>query len=72
MIFRYPDIFGHPLPIMPSLAPATTYTNTTSGKSIDYYEINIEAFEAQTYPNLGTTSYVGYVGISSCATQPHS
>ena len=49
---------------MPDLAPITTYTNATSGKSIDYYEIHIKQFEAQTYPNLGTTTYVGYESIA--------
>lgn len=49
---------------MPSLSPSTSYTNQSSGKTIDFYEINIKPFEAQTYPNLGTTSYVGYNGIA--------
>ncbi|KAL9119176.1 MAG: hypothetical protein Q9187_004272 [Circinaria calcarea] len=57
---RYPDIFKHPLPIPPDLAPSASYTNTTTGKTIDFYEITIKAFNKQTYPNLGTTSYVGY------------
>ena len=58
---RYPDIFQHPLPIVPDLHPSTSYTNTTTGKTIDFYEITIKAFDRQTYPNLGTTSYVGFV-----------
>ena len=29
-------------------------------KTIDYYEIEIKEFQAQTYPNLGPTTYVGY------------
>ena len=62
----YPDIFQHPLPIMPDLAPSTSYTNSTTGKTIDFYEITIKAFDKQTYPNLGTTSYVGYVFARPC------
>ncbi|CAG8978392.1 hypothetical protein HYALB_00009978 [Hymenoscyphus albidus] len=61
---EYKYIFQYELPIPPELPPSTTYTNTTTGESIDFYEIKIKAFEKQTYPNLGTTSYVGYNGIA--------
>lgn len=43
---------------------AATYTNTTTGKTINFYEIRIKKFSAQTYPNLGLTDYVGYNGIA--------
>ncbi|KAH6671344.1 oxidase cueO precursor [Halenospora varia] len=61
---EYKYIFQYPLPIPPVLPPSTTYTNTSTGKTIDFYEINIQAFDKQTYPNLGVTSYVGYNGIA--------
>jgi bilirubin oxidase len=57
-------IFQVELPIPPDLPPSTSYTNTTTRKSIDFYEINIHAFERQTYPGLNTTTYVGYNGIA--------
>lgn len=60
--YRYKYIFQYELPIPSELAPSTTYTNSTTGESIDFYEINIKAFDKQTYPDLGTTSYVGYNG----------
>lgn len=63
-LIRYKYIFQYPLPIPPVLPPATTYTNTTTGKTTNFYEIEIKAFDAQTYPNLGKTSYVGYNGIA--------
>ncbi|EPE28147.1 Cupredoxin [Glarea lozoyensis ATCC 20868] len=61
---EYKPIFQVELPIPPDLPPSTSYTNTTTGKSIDFYEINIHAFESQTYPGLNTTTYVGYNGIA--------
>ena len=60
----YNYIFQFPLPIPPVAVPETSFTNATTGKTIDFYEINILPFQAQTYPNLGKTSYVGYNGIA--------
>lgn len=61
---RYKYIFQYPLPIPPVLDPVTSYTNETTGQSIDFYEITVQKFDKQTYPNLGTTSYTGYNGIA--------
>ncbi|KAH7089359.1 bilirubin oxidase precursor [Auriculariales sp. MPI-PUGE-AT-0066] len=46
----YTDIFKNPLPIPPVAVPLTTYTNTTTNTAIDYYELEIKPFTAQTYP----------------------
>ncbi|RDW64720.1 cupredoxin [Coleophoma cylindrospora] len=61
---EYTHIFEFPLPIMPIKTPSATYTNETTGKSIDYYEINIQKFDAQVYPELGKTTLVGYDGMA--------
>lgn len=39
-------------------------TNTSTGRSIWYYEVEIKPFTQQVYPNLGPTRLVGYDGIS--------
>ena len=59
---RYKYIFQYPLPIPPIAKPLSSYDGPNG--AIDYYEINILPFEKQTYPDLGTTSYVGYEGIA--------
>lgn len=59
----YTDIFRHPLPIPPDAKPVATYTNSTTGNVIDYYEMTIEKFAHQTYPasqGFQATNYVGY------------
>ncbi|KAH7417369.1 Cupredoxin [Cadophora sp. MPI-SDFR-AT-0126] len=61
---EYKQIFQNPLPIPPSLDPITSYTNTTTGKKINYFEIEIKDFEKQIYPGLQTTSLTGYNGIA--------
>lgn len=58
-----PWIFQFPLPIPPIKAPSASYTGP-DGKKIDFYEIEIKPFEAQIFPNLGTTTMVGYDGIA--------
>lgn len=40
----YSEIFQKPLPIPPIAQPKTTYTNSSTGRVIDYYEITIEPF----------------------------
>ncbi|KAH7108568.1 bilirubin oxidase precursor [Auriculariales sp. MPI-PUGE-AT-0066] len=63
----YTDIFKNPLPIPPVAVPLTTYTNTTTNTAIDYYELEIKPFTAQTYPasqGFKATTYVGYNGIA--------
>jgi hypothetical protein len=64
MIARYKQIFQNPLPIPPPLLPLASYTNETTGKSIDFFQIEIRDFEKQIYPGLQTTSLTGYNGIA--------
>ncbi|KAF2467429.1 oxidase cueO precursor [Lindgomyces ingoldianus] len=60
----YKDIFQNPLPFPPNKAPKYQYTNASTGATIDYYEIEIKAFEQQVYPGLKPAKLVGYDGIS--------
>ncbi|EJD37915.1 bilirubin oxidase precursor [Auricularia subglabra TFB-10046 SS5] len=63
----YTDIFEHPLPIPAVAQPIATYTNSTTGNVIDYYEMTIEKFALQTYPasqGFQATNYVGYNGTA--------
>ncbi|GAB7338390.1 hypothetical protein MBLNU457_4685t1 [Dothideomycetes sp. NU457] len=57
----YP-LFEYPLPIPPNASPLTTVD--VNGNNIDFYEMTIEPYERQVYPNLGNSSFVGYNGIS--------
>ncbi|KAL2358047.1 bilirubin oxidase precursor [Cryomyces antarcticus] len=59
---EYKYIHQFPLPIPPIAVPLTSYTD--ANKTIDFYQINIEKFDAQTYPDLNKTSYVGYNGTA--------
>ncbi|KAI5791979.1 Cupredoxin [Geopyxis carbonaria] len=61
-VYRY--FFQYPLPIPPTAEVKATYTNETTGISIDFYELKIKAFSGQPYPNLGPASLVGYDGVS--------
>lgn len=58
-----PWIFQFPLPFPPIKTPSTSYTRP-DGRRIDFYEINVQKFEKQIYPNLNTTTLVGYDGIA--------
>ncbi|EJD35136.1 Cupredoxin [Auricularia subglabra TFB-10046 SS5] len=63
----YTEIFQHPLPIPPLAQPVATYTNSTTGNVIEYYEMTIEKFALQTYPasqGFQATNYVGYNGTA--------
>ena len=55
---EYDWVFEYPLPI-PPVAEAKTTVNI-DGQSIKYYELTIESFEQQVYPNLGPAHKVGY------------
>jgi bilirubin oxidase len=39
-----------------------TFTNPSTGKPLDYYEVDIKPVEQQIYPNLKKTRMVGYDG----------
>ena len=42
----------------------SSYTNATTGRTINFFEIEIKAFQQQVYPKLGKANLVGYDGIS--------
>ena len=54
----YPWLFEHPLPIPPEAKPLLT--ETINGRKIHYFELTIETFDVQVYPNLGPAHFVGY------------
>ncbi|KAF2851790.1 Cupredoxin [Plenodomus tracheiphilus IPT5] len=60
---RYTWIFEYPLPILPVKEPKLTYTNSTSGAVVDYYEIEVRAIQKQIYPNLGVANMYAYDGL---------
>ncbi|KAI0997816.1 Bilirubin oxidase [Podosphaera aphanis] len=51
------------MPVPPTIHPSTSYTNSTTGKQIDFYELTVRPFTKQIYPNLNATVMVGYNGI---------
>lgn len=54
----YPYVFTNPLPI-PDIAKPL-FTEEVNGVPIDYYELTIEEFETQLFPDRGTTKLIGY------------
>lgn len=54
----YPWLFEYPLPIAPVAQPL--FSEEVNGRTIQYFELIIEAFEQQIYPNLGPAHLVGY------------
>ncbi|KAK3208450.1 hypothetical protein GRF29_77g784972 [Pseudopithomyces chartarum] len=62
----YKEIFQNELPIPPTKEKKYTYFNSTTNTYIDYYEVEIKAFEQQVYKGAGfkPAQLVGYDGIS--------
>jgi hypothetical protein len=63
---RAPDVRS---PFICQIAPGTntfysSYTDPSSGTPIDFFQLNVTKFQAQTYPNLSATNLVGYNGMS--------
>ncbi|EHK99741.1 putative Bilirubin oxidase [Glarea lozoyensis 74030] len=59
--------FQAPLVVPPTKLPKATYTEPINGTVIDFFEIDIRQFTAQTYPlssGIGPTTYVGYDGMA--------
>lgn len=58
----YKEIFQNELPIPPTKDKKYTYYNSTTNTYIDYYEIEIKAFEQQVYKGAGfkPAQLVGY------------
>lgn len=53
----YPYLFSAPLPI-PEIAKPM-FTETVNGVPIDYYEMTIESFDTQLFPDRGPTTLTG-------------
>lgn len=52
---------------MPIAQPKATFVEPVNGTVIDFFELDIRQFTAQTYPidsGVGPTTYVGYEGIA--------
>ncbi|CAP65628.1 uncharacterized protein PODANS_6_11170 [Podospora anserina S mat+] len=60
----YSWLYQFPLPIPPVKTPKLTVTNLVTGNPIHYYEVYINRFTQQVYPNKGPATLVGYDGIS--------
>ncbi|KAK4980918.1 hypothetical protein LTR66_002469 [Elasticomyces elasticus] len=60
----YQNFYEFPLPIPPVKVPKTSYTNSSTGVTIDYYEVEIKPLEQQIYPGLKKARLIGYDGIS--------
>ncbi|KAK4641301.1 hypothetical protein QC761_611170 [Podospora bellae-mahoneyi] len=60
----YSWLYQFPLPIPPVKTPKLTVTNPVTGNPIHYYEVYINRFTQQVYPNKGPATLVGYDGIS--------
>jgi hypothetical protein len=58
----YKEIFQNELPIPPTKEKKYTYFNSTTNTYIDYYEVEIKAFEQQVYKGAGfkPAQLVGY------------
>jgi FtsP/CotA-like multicopper oxidase with cupredoxin domain len=56
-------MFQFQLPIPPVLNPSTNWTDPSTGRMIDFFEITVQKAQIQTYPNLQKTNYVGYNGL---------
>ncbi|KAF2454984.1 multicopper oxidase [Lineolata rhizophorae] len=59
----YEKFFEDPMPIPPLKTPKITYTNPNTSIPIDYYEVEISAFDVAVYPDLEKARFVGYDGM---------
>ncbi|KAF2740193.1 Cupredoxin [Polyplosphaeria fusca] len=60
----YRWFFQYPLPIAPIHTPTLTWTDAASNAAIDFYEVEVKAFQKQIYPDLPATEMVGYNGLA--------
>ncbi|KAF2750885.1 hypothetical protein M011DRAFT_455861 [Sporormia fimetaria CBS 119925] len=60
----YKDFYKYPLPIPKDKEKKASYYNTTTGQTIDYYEVEVKEFEQQIYRNLKPAKLIGYDGMS--------
>lgn len=56
---EYPYVFANPLPVPEIAVPI--FTEEVNGVPIDYYQLTIEEFESQLFPDRGPTKLIGYV-----------
>lgn len=64
---EYPYVFAQPLPIPEVAVPI--FTEEVNGVPIDYYQLTVEEFESQLFPDRGATKLIGYVSSSICLYQ---
>jgi bilirubin oxidase len=74
----YSAIFQNPLPVAPIATPArleladghqvsrliVRSSTNVNGQQIDFFEVTIEPFQKQIYPDLGPANLVGYNGVA--------
>jgi hypothetical protein len=61
---RAPDVSCLVIPSVPETETLySSYTDPSSGTPIDFFQLNVSKFQAQTYPDLGATNLVGYNGM---------
>ncbi|KAF3014769.1 hypothetical protein E8E14_010640 [Neopestalotiopsis sp. 37M] len=60
----YPWLYSCALPIPPLASPKMNILNPVTNNTIQYFEIDIEPFSQQIYPNKNATDLVGYNGMS--------
>ena len=60
---QYGHDFEFPLPIMPVKVPSASYTNATTGTTIDFFEVRVQPFTKRLFPDLQDASLIGYDGI---------
>ena len=58
----YNYMYQYPLPI-PSIA-TPEFEETVDGRNVQFYNVTIEPFTQQVYPNLGPAHLVGYNGLA--------
>ncbi|KAL9091370.1 MAG: hypothetical protein Q9159_001454 [Coniocarpon cinnabarinum] len=57
-------MFQYPLPISPQASPKYS-SNVNGTQPINYYEMSVDKFQQQVYPNLGPANMAGYDGRST-------
>lgn len=61
---QYNYEFQNELPIPPIKEKLTTYTNPETGTEVDFYEVKIQQFTKNLFPNLGDATLIGYDGMA--------
>ncbi|KAK7914450.1 hypothetical protein PG985_012153 [Apiospora marii] len=61
---EYKWLYQFPLPIPQTKAVSRTVPHPSTGKDINYYEVEIKELKQQVYPDRGPATLVGYDGLS--------